>query len=146
MTNPVSEILHQVVAEKGGDYIYERAALGQNCFYSDPNDHTAPSCIVGHVLAKLDPEAFGRVAQEEAFEGGSFGVLSIETSVWGASEAVALQAAQDVQDAGYAWSVAEKAFDYVMENGGSSYDAAMLFKDKYNKDGSLADGEEEDVD
>lgn len=140
MTNPVSEILHQVVAEKGGDYIYEHA--GGDCFYSDPYDQSAPSCIVGHVLAKLDPEAFQKVAQKENDEESSFGVNEIPTSVWDYQTAQALQAAQNIQDDGYAWSVAEKAFDYIIENGGNSYEVAEIFRDKYNPDGSLLNPEE----
>ena len=41
-------LLEEVVREKGGDYVYPNL---DRCIYFD--DEGAPSCIVGHVLAKL---------------------------------------------------------------------------------------------
>lgn len=47
------------VVEGREDYIYEPQE-GEFCTYSNPDG--GPSCIVGWVLAKLDPEAFEKIA------------------------------------------------------------------------------------
>ncbi len=58
--------LHEAVEEKGADYVYDNGDY--DCTYSthpDPDGHRQPSCIVGHVIAKLDPNAFKEIALNE---------------------------------------------------------------------------------
>lgn len=49
-------LLAEVVAEKGGDYVYPRANMSDSdgnsalCVYFEPDG--SPSCIVGHLLAR----------------------------------------------------------------------------------------------
>lgn len=67
------EALKKAVAEKGEDYVYkENEEIGW-CLYSD-RESGQPSCIVGHVLADLDPEAFARVRAWELRSARSAGV------------------------------------------------------------------------
>lgn len=54
--------LDEAVKEKGADYLYEPPS-GDVCSYSDREGN--PSCIVGHVIAKLNPEAFQKIAENE---------------------------------------------------------------------------------
>jgi hypothetical protein len=55
-TNAVTQVLESLVEEKGRDYVYPPAAESIACYYSEEDG--APSCIVGHVIAKLEPELF----------------------------------------------------------------------------------------
>lgn len=68
-TEEVLKALDEAVAERGADYVYERAEHGDQCQYSLDGQ---PSCIVGHVLAKLDPEKFQQVVEYEQTTGSSF--------------------------------------------------------------------------
>lgn len=61
--NVVAETLTALVEEKGADYVYERPADGSNCAYTTPEG--APSCIVGHVIERLNPVAFKKIAKNE---------------------------------------------------------------------------------
>lgn len=68
----VSEALDRIVAEKGEEYVYPGASA--NCVYSQ---NRAPSCIVGHVVAALDPDYFSKVADYEEHTGESFGASEL---------------------------------------------------------------------
>lgn len=57
--------LKAVVAAKGADYNYGDEF--RVCRYA--NDEGEPRCIVGHVLAKLDPEALAVLHEREASSG-----------------------------------------------------------------------------
>ena len=60
------EAMKEAVAEKGEGYVYERID-GNECTYAEPDEHGnfQPSCIVGHVIYKLDPGLFKKVADLE---------------------------------------------------------------------------------
>lgn len=111
----VIKALEEVVAEKGEDYVYPNA--GAECLYAIDGE---PSCIVGHVIARLDPETFQQVVEFEDVN-GSFGAGKFGTGVdayvdyWGSYPAFGdnnvkkvLVSAQIAQDAGYEWKVALK--------------------------------------
>lgn len=115
----VSEALHKAVAEKGEDYVYPRANEG--CRYADPYNPEVPSCIVGHVVAALDPETFKRIGQREEenemsfsatylLDDGPFGLDPEDDSV-----VAALQVAQSLQDLGLPWGYAQEGFDRVIK-------------------------------
>lgn len=74
----VVQALAEIVAETGEDYIYPYA-VGQgslkSCQYAEEG---VPSCIVGRVIAKLDPELFNEV-QEVEQNVGSFAVSDFST-------------------------------------------------------------------
>lgn len=57
----VLEAARAIVSEKGESYIYPR--VRGRCLYADGEG--GPSCLVGHVINRLDPQAFDKVAQCE---------------------------------------------------------------------------------
>lgn len=118
--NVVAEILHTVVKEQGEDYIYVdpngETGPSATCAYSTRDG--GPSCIVGHVLLALDPDAFSLIHHTEHIEFGginsfgavtALGYLTKEDVTTEAEYALAL--AQKVQDAGHPWGLAQKVFD-----------------------------------
>lgn len=69
----VVQALEEILEEKGEDYVYPYAAgtgSYEGCKYTEGD---APSCIVGQVIAKLDPELFEDLKEFE-YEYGSFPV------------------------------------------------------------------------
>ena len=82
----VIALLTDIVAEHGEDYIYPDPV----CSYLDDEDH--PSCIVGHVLARLDLLDL-QVVQDN----GEAGELA-ETGLFTAPAVRALRVAQCAQD------------------------------------------------
>jgi hypothetical protein len=60
----VAEALDKVVAERGQDYVYPRAENGDQCLYSFEDGR--PACIVGAVIALVDPEGFERIVEKES--------------------------------------------------------------------------------
>lgn len=57
----VMTALEDSLRERGADYVYQKAPNGE-CVYSRDG---APSCLVGLVVHKLDPEAFQEMAYRE---------------------------------------------------------------------------------
>lgn len=120
----VLEAMAKAVEARGEDYKYiypkvktsvywdeVKLELSDSCLYVDPNDGT-PSCIVGHAIHTLDPEAFQHLAEaerespdtqvalrllEEGFLPGDF---------WTEEAAQVAQAAQSAQDFQLAWGEA----------------------------------------
>jgi hypothetical protein len=125
-TDAVTEALHKIVAEKGEDYIYPNGISGRTCFYAQGG---APSCIVGHVIAALEPEAFREIAAAERVA-GSFGAIEAvngfeygdeidnysSTPHLTSDETLeqALSAAQTAQDGGMTWGEAMNAYDRIV--------------------------------
>lgn len=97
----VRELLVRAVEEKGPDYVYPGAAVGQ-CRYLD-RETREPSCIVGHVLTWAGVEIFPE------HEGTS--AWGVAPSSWDGDLRVALLEAQVVQDGGKSWGEALAAFD-----------------------------------
>lgn len=101
----VLDAAREAVNEKGSDYIYKR--VGDGCTYSDTEGN--PSCLVGHVIFKLDPEAFKKLAREEldAHESNNVDDLEfnewIPVNFWTNDALKAMRFAQDRQDAGEIW-------------------------------------------
>lgn len=58
----VLKAARKVVEDVGPDYIYPGPDEGEPCLYAV---NGAPSCLVGHVIALLDPEEFKRLAAVE---------------------------------------------------------------------------------
>lgn len=117
MTFTLEDVLNAtraVVAEKGEDYVYSNSvAEGGNgsCVYA--NEDGTPSCLVGHVIHRLDPEVFKRLAKDEA-ESGSQVALDlipagyIPEGFWEESAEHAMQEVQIHQDIGRTWGEALK--------------------------------------
>jgi len=108
----VTAAIEKVVAEKGADYVYDREHGG--CTYSEQTpEGVVPSCIVGHVIAKMDPELFQRVAEYES-ETGGFWWTGVDIRIPGIEQdsavKYALREAQDAQDDGDTWGEALEAF------------------------------------
>lgn len=161
MTHTLEEIrttLAAAVEAKGRDYIYPRANTSANsyneaiCVYAEVSVDSkyAPSCIVGHLVAALEPEMFQHVAEiENSGYVESFGagellsgeydpeyyadadnvpVLGVETENRHAIDA-ALSLAQWIQDNGGTWGEALDAFDeYVAEPKPSFSEAKLRWK------------------
>lgn len=52
----VVSTLRDIIREKGADFVYRtERPQGRQCMYKNEG---APSCIVGHLVARLDPETF----------------------------------------------------------------------------------------
>lgn len=109
----VAKALRETV-EGREDYVYDSGRINDGgCYYSMPNG--SPSCLVGFVVAKLNPDAFEKVVEWE--DGGDFGDVADMTNVtdgeFNISTEVrrALQAAQEKQDSGAPWGEALDAFE-----------------------------------
>mgnify|MGYP003441213565 CR=1 FL=1 len=109
----------KIVEEKGGDYRYDPE--GHGCLYAADG---TPSCLVGHVINALDPEAFTILAGMEADRSMSMPAVELRDGDWLAEDfwsddaEVAMQAAQDAQDSGLTWGQAV----YAAENLGADAD------------------------
>ncbi len=140
--NAVVEALHRAVAEKGEDYVYPAASSGYRggaCVYSERNEagEAYPSCIVGHVIAALDPEEFQAIVEYEQRMDESFSVNELIQGKHGSYEIEyggnryaeafvpallmedadvesALSIAQSLQDSGCTWGEAQEGFDRVL--------------------------------
>lgn len=157
--NAVSEALERIVAEKGEDYVYPLA--GDDCVYAEKtSDGYVPSCIVGHVVAALDAEAFKNAAEYEQVNGESGGVSDFfqygfyygdDRNDWGEypeeSEEYqpgiihdevltsALQIAQTTQDYGFTWGEALENYRAVLADPSRFMEIdADLRERKYKRD------------
>lgn len=106
--------IEEVVAEKGENFIYAKAT----CSYAEDGQ---PSCIVGHVFAKVDPDLFAAVAAFEATREDSFAVFDAPHQLDEMFEARfspeamrALATAQARQDIRMSWGEALAAYQTVM--------------------------------
>lgn len=100
------------VEEKGADYVYPKVNTGE-CWYSIDG---APSCIVGHVFNRLNPEVFPSIVEWEDMNGESGRVWEVLDALERNEEIDplalterqrnALQVAQDLQDGGMTWAYA----------------------------------------
>ena len=59
----VLDALIESLRERGPDFKYEKEEGLSNCTYSTADEE--PSCLVGKVVHKLDPEAFREMAHRE---------------------------------------------------------------------------------
>lgn len=105
LNKDISAALKKALEVKGQDYVYDNN--GQ-CVYAIGGE---PSCIVGHVLKEIDPEAFERVVEFERDNDQNRG----DTSLFGVADALklpfekdqlkALAKVQQEQDNGMPWGV-----------------------------------------
>lgn len=116
----VTEAMKAVVAGRE-DYVYEFA--DSECLYAIDG---APSCVVGHVIHRLDPELFKQVEDWERNTGyGNNGVnellyesgLGIDAPM---NVVSALERAQELQDSGNPWRDALNG--YILRLEGEYYD------------------------
>lgn len=114
----VAEALENALALKGAGYVYPRNDGKEApfpCTYS--NDDGTPSCIVGHVIAELDPELFKKVGEWEKSEQGWDEGTAFLTVFYAfptrftPGQARALQRAQGAQDDGSTWGAAVRRFE-----------------------------------
>ena len=120
----VLQVTREIVDERPG-YIYETVARydhGAGCWYSDNMGN--PSCLVGHVIQRLDPEAFQEVVEFEKAEERSDAAINLAMqgphlrALMTRDAWQAMQAAQNRQDEGQSWSEAL----YAAENLGADAD------------------------
>lgn len=109
----------KVVEEHGGDFVYvpERHGYSNGCVYAKDGK---PSCLVGHVINVLDPDQFEFIAHRE--DGGTSKTVAeltaygwMDGNFWTKDAAIAMLAAQNVQDGGGTWGEAQ----YAAENLGA---------------------------
>lgn len=85
------------------EFVYDRY---NGCSYADRG---APSCLVGHVIAALDPKAFQRLEAVEAGRGTEAAQnltdrgIYLDEDFWTPEAAEVLAVAQDEQDRGARW-------------------------------------------
>lgn len=115
----VTAAIEAVVAEKGEAYTYPNA---ESCVYGYADG--TPGCIVGHVVARLDPDKFARVVQvEQGVPRNSWPVSTLSTETIHRAVVVvtfddlfdqvtlnALAEAQAIQDRGRPWGQALVAY------------------------------------
>lgn len=107
----ITEALEKVV--KGNeDYIYDSGRpKGDGCFYGTTEGE--PSCIVGHVIHALSPEAFEKIINAEVLDSfvvrGAIRYADGEFNI--STEARdALEKAQEAQDGGATWGTAYERY------------------------------------
>lgn len=114
----VKEVLLELIEGDGASYKYE-SPNGDICMYSERDG--SPSCIVGHVIQRLQPEAFQTIHDyewlyvdadaEDAYRARSVSVGNIfeevNVDIPMSSETFRLlQVTQRLQDAGLSWGAA----------------------------------------
>lgn len=121
----VLSTLASIVDEYGADHVYERA--GAACYYS--NEDGTPSCIVGHIIYRLEPDVFQQIHGWEWADGEypdscavfNLGDEGFELDYESEAEAEfligALGQGQGAQDSGRAWGEAEDTIRAVMGEG-----------------------------
>lgn len=81
----VMQALREVVEERGENYVYQppqtRDGDQPNCYYADPTTGAA-SCVVGRVIAKLEPELFKAVRAAESTAGQSWSAYDFGTETY----------------------------------------------------------------
>lgn len=106
----------EAVAEKGVEYVYQKGGGELSaCYYATPD--MKPSCIVGHILAKIAPEAFEDVAAHERkpdpdYNGTGIKRVADELNLGFTPDQVyRLNQAQIQQDRGDTWGEALRAIE-----------------------------------
>ena len=118
MTFTLEDVLNaarEVVAERGEDYVYSNSLNeggSGKCVYA--NEDGTPSCLVGHVIHRLDPNVFKNLAEKEfADDTTAAELLTVEeyvpTDFWEMEAEAAMNTAQAYQDDGLPWGTALKA-------------------------------------
>lgn len=120
----VSRTLAEIVADNGEDYVYPRAAIGDafgSCVYAEDLEH--PSCIVGHLIYRIDPDTFQQIAESDSanHEGVSgivseYGDYNFGTVDEDVSLLDALTNLQDQQDTGSTWGNALWSFNLYLKD------------------------------
>ena len=107
----VLETLEEIVAENGEDYVYPLANTAASCQYANPDG--TPSCIVGHLIYKLDPSVLDDIRTSP----GGYnidGVFSLQDGFIKIKDDPslldALENLQNDQDMGKTWGVALDRF------------------------------------
>lgn len=124
----VLEAARKIVAEKGPDYVYPRNSINGGGGYGTNTgpvyaEDGKPSCLVGHVVHALDPEAFAHLASvEEAYGTEAAESLTyhgfdsdaedesnyhyLPEDFWDVEAETLMNSAQTSQDVGNPWGVA----------------------------------------
>lgn len=68
----VADALDKLIIERGEDFVYSQDELG-NCFYT--HEDGEPACLVGALIAKLDPQAFETLKTLEPVQDDGNGML-----------------------------------------------------------------------
>lgn len=104
----VLQAMSEVVAEVGEDRVYQIPKGAYNCVYTDNGE---PSCLIGHVINKLDPEAFRELRRADAAYTG-IAALALQEGgylpqkFWTKSAMAVASSAQRAQDQGNTWGEA----------------------------------------
>lgn len=106
----ILEAAEHAVEKMGADYVYPRSQPNSpdygDCVYAEPDG--SPSCIVGHIVAELDPESFALITElrggDRIFPADRLWESGFETHSEVAVDA--LVNAQEAQDNGETWGEA----------------------------------------
>lgn len=111
----VAETLREVVTERP-DYVYDSPSEGGECTYTTPAGE--PSCLIGQVIFRLDPDALKEINREEWNDQEEFVTSPTVCGLDWAYDQLSdqernvLRAAQVVQDQGGTWGEALNAFEF----------------------------------
>ncbi len=123
----VLSTLRDIIKAKGPDYTYnEDRPKGHQCVYKW---HKAPSCVVGHLVARVAPDVFKSIGRPNdpnvpSNSSASWSLIASEdspfdgTPLWAETFELAqeIRALQSYQDSGYTWYKAfEMAFGEPVE-------------------------------
>ena len=107
----VTATILELLDEFGWDYVYPE----NRCTYADADGN--PSCFVGHIIYRLDPEAFDKIRSVEADQGSmdvcdlnERGYIDID---WRLANAV--NSLQSEQDNKKTWGNAYQAYLWALE-------------------------------
>lgn len=109
-TEEIFRTLDDIVAERGVDYAL---GVGEVCKYKDESGK--PLCVIGHLIARLNPEGFATINNvENTITVDALGgdVISVDSS----ETLEALRLIQSVQDTGNTWSEAVQTGRHSLDN------------------------------
>lgn len=119
----VNKTLDELVAEKGEDYVYERNEEARCTYVRDG----APSCIVGHLLAKIGVPIEELAQRETRGAGGMIALLNeagfLTTAEWPEAHDVEhlLAAVQINQDSQIPWGQAVQSARSSLQSARANY-------------------------
>jgi len=107
------EIIDEIVDEKGADYVYAAPEEARGlCVYTAPDG--TPSCIVGRVIARVEPELLEHINSKEWGERDDGSLLPNEMTVFN----LAGDGILNFNDRNLLWMLSEAQH---MQDGGKSY-------------------------
>lgn len=119
--NKTVKTLAALVKEKGADYVYPPAIKMATCRYLTSKDGApAPSCIIGHFVARLQPD---KLAEMEVAEGtpASEALMHLGYRFDDSKVEWLVNEVQQNQDRAIPWGESLRLAMYAAEHGGATF-------------------------